>query len=127
VAANVGQVWPFFAPFIGGLGAFIAGSNTISNLMFSLFQHGVAQNLAISGIIVVALQAVGAAAGNMFCIHNVVAASATVGLLGQEGNTLRRTVIPTLYYCSLAGIIGLVVIYGFGFQDPLNTYLMSSR
>jgi lactate permease len=125
VAANVGQVWPFFAPLIGALGAFIAGSNTVSNLMFSLFQHGVAQNLAISGVVVVALQAVGAAAGNMFCIHNVVAASATVGLLGQEGNTLRRTIIPTLYYCILVGILGLLVIYAMGYHDPLNAYLVS--
>jgi len=28
---------------------------------------------------------VGGAAGNMICIHNVVAASAVVGLLGKEG------------------------------------------
>ncbi len=126
VAANVGHVWPFFAPFIGGLGAFIAGSNTVSNLMFSLFQHGVAENLAISGSLVVALQAVGAAAGNMFCIHNVVAASATVGLLGQEGITLRRTIIPTLYYCALVGIIGMIVIYGFGYHDSLNVHLIAA-
>ncbi len=125
VAANVGQVWPFFAPYIGALGAFIAGSNTVSNLMFSLFQHGVAENLAISGVVVVSLQAVGAAAGNMFCIHNVVAASATVGLLGQEGNTLRRTIIPTLYYCTLVGILGLVVIYVIGYHDPLNAFLLN--
>ena len=126
VAANVGHVWPFFAPFIGGLGAFIAGSNTVSNLMFSLFQHGVAENLLISGSLVVALQAVGAAAGNMFCIHNVVAASATVGLLGQEGMTLRRTIIPTIWYCTLVGLIGLIVIYVFGYHDPLNLYLLSA-
>ncbi|MCB0155027.1 MAG: L-lactate permease, partial [Anaerolineae bacterium] len=93
VAANVGGVWPLFAPTIGALGAFIAGSNTVSNLMFSLFQQGVAEKLLISGALVVALQAVGAAAGNMIAIHNVVAASATVGLLGQEGNTLRKTII----------------------------------
>jgi len=123
VAANVGGVWPFFAPFIGGLGAFIAGSNTVSNLMFSLFQNGVAQSLLIPGSLVVSLQAVGAAAGNMFCIHNVVAASATVGLLGQEGITLRRTVIPTVYYCTLVGLIGLIVIYGFGYHDPLSKLL----
>ncbi|NJO82469.1 MAG: L-lactate permease, partial [Blastochloris sp.] len=91
VALNVGAIWPFFAPTIGALGAFIAGSNTVSNLMFSLFQHGVAERLFISGAIVVGLQAVGAAAGNMIAIHNVVAASATVGLLGQEGATLRKT------------------------------------
>lgn len=126
VAASAGNVWPFFAPFIGGLGAFIAGSNTVSNLMFSLFQHGVAENLAISGSLIVALQAVGAAAGNMFCIHNVVAASATVGLLGQEGITLRRTIIPTLYYCTLVGLLGLIAIYGFGYQDQLSQHLISA-
>jgi lactate permease len=119
VAANVGAVWPAFAPAIGALGAFIAGSNTVSNLMFSLFQHGVAEQLMISGAVIVALQAVGAAAGNMIAIHNVVAASATVGLLGQEGATLRRTVIPTVYYVVAAGLIGLLAIYVFGFTDPL--------
>jgi lactate permease len=95
--------------------------------MFSLFQHGVAQNLLIAGSLVVSLQAVGAAAGNMFCIHNVVAASATVGLLGQEGVTLRRTIIPTIYYCVLTGIIGLVAIYVFGYQDPLSAFIAAAQ
>jgi len=120
VAANVGGVWPFFAPTIGALGAFIAGSNTVSNLMFSLFQHGVAEKLLISGALIVALQAIGAAAGNMIAIHNVVAASATVGLLGQEGNTLRKTILPTVYYVVLVGILGLVAVYGLGISDPVN-------
>lgn len=119
VADNVGGVWPLFAPSIGALGAFIAGSNTISNLMFSLFQHSVAERLMISGSLVVALQAVGAAAGNMIAIHNVVAASATVGLLGQEGVTLRKTVLPTIYYVTLVGLMGLAAIYVLGFTDPL--------
>ncbi|MGQ9826703.1 MAG: L-lactate permease [Roseiflexus sp.] len=119
VAVNVGGIWPLFAPTIGALGAFIAGSNTVSNLMFSLFQHGVADRLLISGAAIVALQSVGAAAGNMIAIHNVVAASATVGLLGQEGTTLRKTAIPTLYYLLVAGAIGLIAIYGLSISDPL--------
>ncbi len=118
VADNVGGIWPLFAPSIGALGAFIAGSNTVSNLMFSLFQHSVAQKLAVSGALVVALQSVGAAAGNMIAIHNVVAASATVGLLGQEGATLRKTMLPTLYYVIVAGIIGLIAVYGIAPFDP---------
>ncbi len=61
-----------------------------------------------------ATQAVGAAAGNMITIHNVVAASATVGLLGREGDLLRKTIIPTVYYCLAAGAISFVWIYGFG-------------
>ena len=126
VSVNVGAVWPFFAGVIGGLGAFIAGSNTVSNLMFSLFQHGVAEELMIAGSLVVALQAVGAAAGNMICIHNVVAASATVGLLGMEGLTIRRTIIPTIYYLVMIGLIGLIAIYVFGYQDPLSAFLSAS-
>ena len=126
VSVNVGAVWPFFAGVIGGLGAFIAGSNTVSNLMFSLFQHGVAEELMIAGSLIVALQAVGAAAGNMICIHNVVAASATVGLLGMEGLTIRRTIIPTLYYLVMIGLIGLIVIYGFGYHDPLSAFLANA-
>lgn len=110
VAVNVGNVYPLFAPSIGALGAFIAGSNTVSNLMFSFFQFGVAERLMMPTTIIVALQAVGAAAGNMIAIHNVVAAAATVGYLGNEGIVLRKTIIPTLYYLLLVGILGLVAI-----------------
>lgn len=119
VADRVGAVWPLFAPTIGATGAFIAGSNTVSNLMFSLFQHSVAESLMISGALVVSLQAVGAAAGNMVAIHNVVAASATVGLLGQEGSTLRKTILPTLYYVAVVGLMGLIAAYVLGVSDPL--------
>jgi len=110
VAENVGNVYPLVAPSVGALGAFIAGSNTVSNLMFSLFQYGVAEHLLIPTTIIVSLQAVGAAAGNMIAIHNVVAASATVGLLGREGEVLRKTIIPTVYYVLFVGLMGLITI-----------------
>ena len=119
VADSVGSIYPLLAPAVGALGAFLAGSNTVSNMMFSQFQFGVAQSLGISGAMVVATQAVGAAAGNMVAIHNVVAASATVGLLGREGSTLRKTVWPTLYYVLFTGAIGRIAIYVMGVTDPL--------
>ncbi|CCN69559.1 L-lactate permease [Vibrio nigripulchritudo] len=118
-AGLVGEAFPALSATVGALGAFIAGSNTVSNMMFSQFQFEVAQTLSISSAVVVALQAVGAAAGNMIAIHNVVAASATVGLLGREGATLRKTVIPTFYYLVVTGVIGMVVIYGFNMTDAL--------
>ncbi len=120
VAADlVGGFFPAISGAIGALGAFIAGSNTVSNMMFSQFQFEVAQTLNISTAMIVALQAVGAAAGNMIAIHNVVAASATVGLLGREGATLRKTALPTLYYLLFLAIIGMVAIYGLNIADPL--------
>lgn len=121
VAGNVGQVWPLFAGMTGALGAFIAGSNTVSNLMFAAFQYGVAERLAMSTVMIVALQAVGAAAGNMVAVHNVVAASATVGLLGKEGVTLRKTILPTIYYLLVIGTLGLIAVHVIGVTDPLMT------
>jgi lactate permease len=68
---------------------------------------------------IVSLQAVGAAAGNMIAIHNVVAASATVGLLGKEGDTLRKTILPTIYSLLVLGVLGLLAIHVLGVTDPL--------
>ena len=120
-ADSVGGVYPLVAPMIGALGAFLAGSNTVSNMMFSQFQFGVASNLGLSTALIVAAQAIGAAAGNMVAIHNVVAASATVGLLGREGATLRKTIWPTLYYVLMTGLIALIAVYVLGVTDPLQT------
>jgi len=101
VAAVAGSAWPLFATFIGGMGAFVAGSNTVSNMMFSSFQFGV----------IVALQAVGGAAGNMICVHNVVAASAVVGMLGREGQVIRRTFFPFVYYALFTASIGYFLVW----------------
>jgi lactate permease len=114
-----GNAFPMVSATIGALGAFIAGSNTVSNMMFSQFQFEAAMSLHISPVVVIAAQAVGAAAGNMIAIHNVVAASATVGLLGQEGATLRKTILPTMYYVVFTGIIAMITIYVLGFSGPL--------
>jgi lactate permease len=111
VAGVAGRVWPLLAPGTGAFGAFIAGSNTVSNMMFSLFQFGVAERIGVSAALVVALQAVGGAAGNMICVHNVVAASATVGYLGQEGLLIRRLLPPMLYYILFAGLLGIGASY----------------
>ena len=113
VSSLAGQSWPLFAPMIGAMGSFIAGSATVSNMMFSLFQFGVAVEIDVSGSVVVALQAMGGAAGNMICVANVVAASATVGLSGCEGLLIRRVFLPLTYYVVGAGVLGLIVIYGF--------------
>ncbi|MEX2581672.1 MAG: L-lactate permease [Gemmatimonadota bacterium] len=115
-AALAGSAWPFFAPWIGALGAFVAGSNTVSNLTFSLFQFATAQNIGAFPAVVVAAQAVGGAAGNMVTVHNVVAAAATVGLLGQEGALLRKTAIPMTYYLLLTGSLAFIWINGIGFN-----------
>ncbi len=111
VAQIAGSTWPCFAPMIGAMGAFVAGSNTVSDLMFSLFQYGVADRIAAPHLIILGLQALGGAAGNMITVHNVVAASATVGLAGREGLLIRRTILPMAYYVVSAGLLGSLACY----------------
>jgi lactate permease len=108
LAAGAGGSWIYFAGFLGALGSFFSGSNTISNLTFGPIQLRIAQDLGASSTTMLALQTVGAALGNMVAIHNIVAVCAVLGLKNQEGNILKKTFIPTLAYgiilAALAGI-----------------------
>ena len=112
-AQVVQGAWPFLSPFIGVLGSFISGSATVSNLLFGGFQYSVADTLGFSRTVILGLQAVGAAVGNMIAVHNVVAASAVVGILGQEGKIIRSNILPALLYALGVGLYGLIAVYYF--------------
>ncbi len=107
-AQGLGEVWPAVAPWLGALGSFIAGSATFSNMLFGGLQAQVADAAGFEPVHVLALQVMGAAAGNMVCVHNVVAACAVTGVLGQEGAILRRTALPMAVYVVLAMAVGLL-------------------
>lgn len=104
-ALQLTDVWLLMAPLAGALGSFIAGSATFSNLMFASFQQAMATDAGLDGHLVLALQMLGANAGNMICVVNVVAAASVVGLNGREGEIIRYTLAPMLYYCLSASLI----------------------
>ena len=105
-----GAAYPLFSPMLGVLGAFISGSNTVSNILFSSLQYETAGLLNISGVLIVALQVLGGGIGNMICVNNVVAVCATVDITGKEGTLIKRNAIPCLAYALVAGIIVTVII-----------------
>ena len=108
-----GGIWPMLAAVVGGLGAFITGSATVSDMLFGNFQWdmgGLLNYPALGKYIIVAAQGVGGAAGNMICIHNIVAVCAVLGMIGKEGIILRRTIWPFLLYCLVAGTVCFVLI-----------------
>lgn len=113
VAAMAGNAWPMLSSFVGGLGAFITGSNTVSDMLFGEFQWGVAEQLGLPRQLIVAAQGVGGAMGNMVCIHNIVAACAVTGLIGAEGMILKRTFWPFLLYGIVVGIIASLMCFVF--------------
>lgn len=109
-AALVGGGWYLVAPLIGILGAFISGSNTVSDIMFGALQFNAAKEVGMPVIATVALQAVGGAAGNMICVHNVVAVLTTVGLVGHEGKVIRNNLKICIVYGLLAGVLSIIIV-----------------
>ncbi|MCF7905599.1 L-lactate permease [Candidatus Gracilibacteria bacterium] len=107
LASISGKTWIFFSPLLGALGAFFSGSNTVSNLTFGAIQQTTAVSLSLPETVVLALQNVGGAFGNMVSIQNIIAGSAVVGLINKTGTILRHTIWPLLAYAVIAGVCGI--------------------
>jgi lactate permease len=106
-----GQAYVAVAPLVGVLGAFFSGSNTVSNMLFSGLQYETATLVGLKTEVIVALQNVGGAIGNMVCINNIVAVCATVGLLGKgEARCLTYNLAPCIFYVILAVILGTILL-----------------
>lgn len=114
MAEILGPVWLGVSPIIGALTAFIVGSSTVSTLTMSSVQASVAGQLGLPVDVAMAQQVSGANAGNVIAIHNVVAASAVVGLHHQEGRIIRHTIVVVGIYiaCSVAGVVVLLTLLG---------------
>lgn len=78
--------------------------------MFGVLQHDTAVQSGLAARSILALQAVGGAAGNMICVHNVVAVLNTVGFVGKEGLVVRKNVIIAVGYALLAGALVWLVV-----------------
>lgn len=102
LADGTGKAYLAISPVIGALGAFMSGSNTVSNTLFAGLQFQTAQILDMSPVIIVALQNIGGAAGNMICVNNIVSVCATTGTAGNEGRIIRLNILPCLIYCIIA-------------------------
>ena len=104
------KAYIIIAPIIGVIGAFISGSNTVSNTLFAALQFQAAQLAGLPVAIVVALQCNGGAIGNMVCVNNVVSACATTGTNGNEGKIIRTNALPCLMFCIVVAVIAAIAI-----------------
>lgn len=107
LAEGFNQLWLAAAPLLGALGALIAGSATVSTLTMAPVQYSIAIDTGLPFIVVLAMQMIGASAGNVLAIHNVVSASVVVGLIHRENQIMRRLFVPTLIYLGLTVLIGV--------------------
>ncbi len=47
----------------------------------------------------------------MICVHNVVAVCTTCGILGQEGDVIRKNLVPATIYAIVVSIVAAVVVF----------------
>lgn len=109
IAGLFGNAYILSSPFLGMIGSFITGSATVSNLTFGPIQNEVANVVGIDNALILATQTIGAAIGNMICVHNIVSASVVVGLKNKEGEIIKKTIIPALIYGLFVAVIGLIL------------------
>lgn len=114
LADAVGKAFPLVAPWIGGIGAFMTGSNTNSNVVFAGLQMRTAELLAYSVPAILAGQTAGAAVASVAAPTKVIVGASTAGLSGKEGDVLRAligyTVVLVMFIsllASLATLLGL--------------------
>ena len=109
LASGMGSLFPFMAPWIGALGAFMTGSNTNSNVVFGALQLHTAEFLGYSAAIILAGQTAGAALASLMAPTKVVVGASTAGMAGREGEVMRKL---SLYTGLLVLLISLLTIGG---------------
>lgn len=109
LADITGNTWQFFSAYLGAVGSFFSGSNTISNLTFGGIQDSIAASLNLNRTTILAMQSVGGAMGNMVCINNIVAVASVLALGNKEGFILKRTVWAMLVYGIIVGVVSVLV------------------
>lgn len=106
----LGNYWIFVASFLGAFGSFLAGSATVSNLLLSGFQYNAALNTGWSLALILALQGLGASAGNMIALHNIVAALAVTDSQIKENEIIRKNLPIIFIYLLLIIILALIYL-----------------
>jgi lactate permease len=105
------NLYPLAAPFIGGLGAFITGSNNNSNVLFGVLQMNTAQLLGLSVPVILGAQTAGGSIGSVFSPAKVLVGASTVGLAGQEGPVMSRILLYGTLVILLMSVVTLVLVW----------------
>ena len=109
-----GPFYPFVSPFIGLLGAFMTGSNTNSNVVFAPLQQQAAALLGISALVVLGAQTTGGALGSMLAPAKIIVGCSTTGLVGREGEVLKKTIPTGLIITGVVGILATLAVFWLG-------------
>lgn len=103
-----GSFYPFIAPLIGALGAFVTGSGTSTCVLFGNLQSQTAASLGFSESWMAAANVLGAGIGKMICPQSIAIGAGAINMVGAESKILSSVVKYFLLYVVIAGIICLI-------------------
>lgn len=105
LATATGSLYPLFAPAIGGLGTFLTGSDTSSNILFGKLQASVSNSIGVDQSWLVASNTAGATGGKIISPQSIAIATSACGLQGQEGVIMKKALPYALAYILIAGLM----------------------
>ena len=106
--AVAGGLYPALAPWIGAVGTFVTGSGTSSGMLFGPIQSQAADALELSPYWMVALNALGVAAGKMLSPQTLAIGLAAVHVRGKDSELLQAILPYGLLFLVAMSLIGLV-------------------
>ncbi len=105
LVAAAGPFYPFIAPLIGALGAFVTGSGTSTCVLFGGLQSETALALGLDAGWMAAANVMGAGIGKMVCPQGIAIGAGAIGAVGSESKILSAVFKYFLVYVVLAGVI----------------------
>lgn len=111
-AADVaGRAFPGISPVIGSIGAFMTGSTTNSNALFSAFQRDVALLIEVAPSSLVAAQTVGGNIGNSIAPVVILVGASALAAQEQTDQIFRRVIGPAGVLMGTAMVMAVLFAY----------------
>ena len=108
-----GSFYPFVAPIIAALGAFITGSGTSTEVLLGSLQTAAAEQIGASQFWLAAANSTGAGIGKILSPQCIATAAAAVGLVGQDskllGGIIKWALLELVIACLLVGLLSGIV------------------
>lgn len=110
IANILGKIYVILAPFVGLLGTFMTGSNMSSNILFGGFQMTTANLLNVNSSAILGAQSAGGAIGSAVSPSKIILGTTTAGILGSEGEVLKKIIMITVPATIVIGAILFVMV-----------------
>lgn len=117
LVALTGSIYPLFAPLVGGIGTFVTGSDTSSNILFGRLQSHAGLTLGLDSphtffglegsgdSWLVASNTTGATGGKMVSPQSIAIATGACDISGKDSEIMKRVIPYALIYVLTGGLL----------------------